>query len=103
VSNVKVTVYNEWTFDSNWRLADFHEFMGELTNRIPEEHRGSAIISFDSEYDSGSIHVEVYYSRKQTAEELKAEREEAKRYKAQQEAHERETLAELKAKYENAS
>ena len=107
---VQETVYNGGEYDNNgWPPEDPAGFMAWFKDRIdliPVEHRQNAKIEVSSEsgyYDSHTPHIEITYQRPETdgqfASRLKREEQEAKLQASNKEQHERQTLAELQAKY----
>ena len=98
--NVKVQITKDWGISENWVIGDLIAYLTNFAEQVPPEYRAKAMVAIESEYDSSSVELEVFYMRPQTKAEAAAERDQraqdAKRY----EANERETLARLKAKYE---
>lgn len=88
-------------------LAEFQEWVDEVVAQVPEEFRDTATVEFGSAssyYDSSYSSVEVQYRRPETDEEWEARKADVlgqvERARIQWEHQERQTLAELKAKYE---
>lgn len=79
-------------------LGSFIRRLTRLYENVPEQLRSSAMFKFDTGYEGGG-HIEIYYMRPQTDEEVAADEAWHAKNRAEREAYERRRLAELKAKY----
>ena len=100
---IEVTVYNS----NNGNVEDppdnaikYYEWLKDIINTIPEEHRSKVEINVESDYDTSTVSTRIFYFREETDEEVKLREERETKYSQQFEARERLQLALLKLKYE---
>ena len=75
---IKVYEYDEENGNSETNVPpptnpwEFLDFILDKVNKIPEEYADSATIEMygTTNYDSGYINIEIYYTRPETQEEL---------------------------------
>ena len=101
----RVTLFNQEQYDGDWPPCNATEFVAwfaEKLGEIPAEYRKAAIIDIGSSacYDCSTANIEIYYDRHETDDEMTGRETEELRRKEAQKAHELQTLAALKAKYE---
>ena len=101
----RVTVFDKEQYDGEWPPEDATEcvawFAGKL-EAIPPEHRATAKIVIDSAggYDGSHYgHIEIYYMRQETDEEMASREKAEQRRQQKQKESDLRMLAELKAKY----
>lgn len=97
--NIKVSLHHDWCIDENWRLDEFVKMVEGHTKNVPPQYADSVMVAFESEYDSSSIQLEIYYMRPQTKDEADAEEAERVGYAQRAEREERANYERLKAKY----
>lgn len=90
----------DWWSDHSEPMGDFVKRISGLFDSIPEEWKHTAVVEFDGGSTEVSGHVEFFYVRQQTDEEVAAEKARHRQYAAESERAERKRYEELKAKYD---
>lgn len=100
---VRVWVYEQVCYGETWPLADFIVVLEDARRQIPERFRSSAGIEIESDYESCSVSIVIYYDRPETPDEIAARVTEYESYRRDsavaEEARERAELERLKKKY----
>ena len=94
----KVICYDESVDYFNGSLTDF---IKQVLNDVPEEHKSDARIEFSTYDDSSTVNCEVFYFRDKTQEELDEEKKEQERAAAVLRDRELRQLKQLQEKYGN--
>ena len=103
----QVIVFDKEQYEGDWPPNDATEYVAWFAAKIeaiPAEYRDTAKIkleSVNSYEDSHDVHLEIYYHRPETDDEMAYRGVEERRREEQQNAQELRTLAALKAKYES--
>ena len=101
---MRITVFDKEQYDDEWPPEDAARCVAWFADKleaIPSEHRAKAKIEIDSVgcYESHHGHIEIYYDRQETDDEMAAREAEELRGQEAQKARDLRTLAKLKAKY----
>ena len=91
---------NYWWNDSfPVSLEDFAAWVNDVLADVPPEYMGETQVNVESDSESSSVHLSIWYNRLETDEEEAKREAQARDYAAENEARERAQLQYLLAKY----
>jgi len=96
---ITVDVFSECYCEIPTRAIEFMKFWQDKIDQIPSEHMETARVEIDSDYDQGSIDVEISYRRIETDYECTERMEREQHFSNQRKNKDLKLLAELQAKY----
>jgi hypothetical protein len=94
-----IWVVNDHLWEPPEMLEDFVEWANGLLESVPQEYRSETRVDVESEYDSSSVLLQVWYKRMETDEEEAQRERQDEDYAAATRERELRQLAALMDKY----